>query len=81
MKLLVPDRNGKTDDITLGYDNVKDYEVNNPHFGALIGRYGNRIGKAQFELNGKIYNLAKNDGNNHLHGGNKGFDRVVWKLK
>lgn len=81
VELLVPDRNGKTDDITLGYDNVKDYEVNNPHFGALIGRYGNRIGKAQFELNGKIYNLAKNDGNNHLHGGNKGFDRVVWEAE
>jgi len=78
IELHTPDRNGNLADITLGYDNVRDYEINNPHFGGLIGRYGNRIGKARFELNGKVYQLAQNDGNNHLHGGHKGFDKVVW---
>lgn len=79
--LMVPDRDGNLGDVVLGYENLNDYEENDPHFGALIGRYGNRIGKAQFTLNGKLYQLAKNDGNNQLHGGNKGFDKVVWNAE
>ena len=77
-QLWVPDRNGKLGDIVLGFDDLKDYEKLSPYFGALIGRYGNRIGKGKFTLDGKEYNLAVNNGENHLHGGLKGFDKVVW---
>ncbi|MEZ4973012.1 MAG: aldose epimerase family protein [Cyclobacteriaceae bacterium] len=76
--LKTPDRNGKLGDIVLGYDNLEGYVSNNPYFGAIIGRYGNRIAKGEFELNGEIYHLKKNNGVNHLHGGIKGFDKVVW---
>lgn len=76
--LLVPDKNGKTTDIVLGFDSLSGYLANNPFFGALIGRYGNRIAKGKFTLDGKEYDLAKNDGPNHLHGGVKGYDKVVW---
>jgi aldose 1-epimerase len=76
--LTMPDRNGKYDDIVLGYDNLDGYVKNNPYFGALIGRYGNRIGGAKFTLEGKTYTLAANNGPNSLHGGVKGFDKVVW---
>jgi aldose 1-epimerase len=79
--LKTPDRNGQLGDIVLGYDNLQGYLDKSPYFGALIGRYGNRIGNAQFTLNGKTYNLPKNDGDNTLHGGNKGFDKVVWKAR
>lgn len=78
VSLFVKDKNGKLEDIVLGYDNLDGYLKNSFFFGALIGRHGNRIEKAKFELNGVEYNLAKNDGNNHLHGGNVGFDKVVW---
>jgi aldose 1-epimerase len=78
VKLIVPDRNGKMDDIVLGFDDLAGYLGNNPYFGALIGRYGNRIGGAKFTLDGKEYHLAANDGPNSLHGGLKGFDKVVW---
>ena len=75
----LPDKNGSFADVALGYDNLKGYIDNNsPYFGALIGRYGNRIGNAEFVLNGEKYTLAKNDGGNSLHGGVKGFDKVVW---
>lgn len=77
-QLWVPDRDGKLGDIVLGFDDLKDYEKLSPYFGALIGRYGNRIGKGKFTLDGKEYNLAINNGENHLHGGLKGFDKVVW---
>jgi aldose 1-epimerase len=78
-KLTVPDKNGKMGDVVLGYDSLSGYtQRGNPYFGALIGRYGNRIGKAQFTLDGQTYNLDKNDGPNSLHGGNKGYDKVVW---
>jgi aldose 1-epimerase len=77
--LTVPDRNGKMDDVVLGFDDLPGYLTNNPYFGALIGRYGNRIGGAKFTLDGKEYHLAANDGPNSLHGGLKGFDKVVWK--
>jgi aldose 1-epimerase len=79
--LKTPDRNGQLGDIVLGFDNLQGYLDKPPYFGALIGRYGNRIGNAQFTLNGKTYNLPKNDGDNTLHGGVKGFDKVVWKAR
>jgi aldose 1-epimerase len=78
---FAPDRTGKMDDIVLGYDNVEGYVKNNPFFGAIIGRYGNRIGKARFSLGGKEYSLSVNDGPNCLHGGAKGFDKVVWNSR
>ncbi len=74
----VPDKNGNLSDIVLGYDNVDGYIKNSPYFGALIGRYGNRIAKGKFSLDGVKYKLATNNGANHLHGGEKGFDKVVW---
>lgn len=76
--LEVPDKNGKFEDVVLGYDKLDGYLKDSPYFGALIGRYGNRIAKGKFTLNGKTYTLATNDGANHLHGGLKGFDKVVW---
>lgn len=76
--LKTPDRNGKLEDVVLGYDSLRGYLDKSPYFGALIGRYGNRIGKAQFTLDAKMYRLPKNDGDNTLHGGNHGFDKVVW---
>jgi len=79
--LKVPDRNGKFDDIVLGFDNLNDYLKATAYFGALIGRYGNRIGKGRFTLNGVEYQLATNNGENHLHGGIKGFDKVVWNAQ
>ena len=86
VSLKVPDKNGKFGDVVLGFDNldgyVKDSYVKGcPYFGALIGRYGNRIGGGKFTLEGKTYTLATNNGPNSLHGGLKGFDKVVWKAK
>lgn len=78
-ELWMPDRNGQMEDIVLGFDTVRPYEEVSPYFGALIGRYGNRIGKGKFTLDGKEYTLAVNDNENHLHGGLKGFDKVVWQ--
>ena len=79
--LKVPDKNGKFDDVVLGYDNLEGYLTNSPYFGALIGRYGNRIGGAKFTLEGKTCTLATNNGPNSLHGGIKGFDKVVWQAR
>jgi aldose 1-epimerase len=79
--LEVPDKDGKLVDVVLGYDQLDDYVTNNPYFGALIGRYGNRIGGGKFTLNGTTYTLATNNGPNHLHGGVKGFDKVIWSAK
>jgi aldose 1-epimerase len=76
--LKVPDRNGKVDDVVLGYDKLEDYAAGKAYFSAIIGRYANRIAHAQFTLNGTTYNLAKNDGDNHLHGG---FNKRVWTAK
>lgn len=81
VSLLVPDRNGKPGDVVLGYDTLDDYIADNPYFGALIGRYGNRIANARFTLDGVEHVLAANDGPNHLHGGLKGFDKVVWEAE
>lgn len=75
----VPDKNGQMGDIVLGYDNLDGFVKNSPFFGALVGRVGNRIAKGKFTLNGKEYTLATNNGPNCLHGGIKGFDKVVWK--
>ena len=77
--IRVPDRNGKLDDVVLGFDTMDGYLGNHPYFGAVVGRYGNRIAKGQFTLDGKTYQLATNNGPNHLHGGVKGFDKVVWQ--
>ena len=77
----VPDRNGQVADVVLGYDNVKDYEIGKAYFGATVGRYANRIAHGKFTLNGTAYTLAKNDGENHLHGGIKGFSKRVWTAK
>ena len=74
----MPDRNGKVEEITLGFDTLGEYETNRRFFGATIGRVGNRIAKGKFSLDGKDYELALVNGPNHLHGGTKGFDRVVW---
>jgi aldose 1-epimerase len=80
--LRVPDRDGRFDDIALGYDTLDGYLKNNsPYFGGIIGRYANRIANASFTLDGKKYALAANNGPNHLHGGKTGFDKVVWKAK
>ena len=78
VSLKVPDRNGKFDDVVLGFSDLESYTKPGPYFGALIGRYGNRIAKGRFTLNGVEYKLATNNGENHLHGGIKGFDKVVW---
>ncbi|APZ45943.1 galactose mutarotase [Polaribacter reichenbachii] len=76
--LKVPNSKGVLENVVLGFDNIEDYENDNPFFGALIGRYGNRIAKGKFNLEGKEYTLAKNNDENHLHGGVIGFDRVIW---
>ena len=74
----VPDRNGKVDDVVLGHDTLEGYLNRSRYFGALCGRYANRIARGRFALNGNSYSLAVNNGENHLHGGLKGFDKVVW---
>ena len=78
VKWTAPDRDGKYEDIVLGCDDVSGYEKGVPYFGAIVGRYGNRIAKGKFDLEGKNYKLAVNNIGNHLHGGIKGFDKVVW---
>ncbi|KAI9111287.1 hypothetical protein K1719_017699 [Acacia pycnantha] len=80
ISLLVPDKIGELADIVLGYDSVESYKNDTVYFGALVGRVANRIGGAQFTLDGKTYKLPANDGNNTLHGGFKGFGDVVWNV-
>ncbi len=79
--LKVPDKRGQLGDVVLGYDHLDGYLTNNPYFGCLIGRYGNRIARGRFTLDGVTYQLATNAGPNHLHGGIKGFDKVVWSAR
>ena len=81
VSLEVPDKDGKLADITLGFDKLDGYLGVHPYFGAIVGRYANRIGKAAFKLDGVEYKLAANNDVNHLHGGIKGFDKVVWRLE
>lgn len=76
--LKAPDKNGEYKDVVLGFDSLSQYVKSNPYFGAIIGRYGNRIANAEFDLDGTKYVLSKNNGPNHLHGGDVGFDKVVW---
>jgi aldose 1-epimerase len=77
--IRVPDRQGKLADVVLGHDSLKGYLERSRFFGAVVGRYGNRIARGRFTLDGREYTLATNNGPNHLHGGPKGFDKVVWK--
>ncbi len=81
VSLKVPDRTGKLADVVLGYDTADGYVNDKSYFGALVGRYGNRIAHAQFVLDGKTYTLAKNNGENTLHGGVKGFNKALWTAK
>ena len=81
VSVRVPDKTGALGNVVLGFDSLDGYLAPHPFFGVLVGRYGNRIGKAQFTLDGKTYSLAKNNGENSLHGGRKGFDKYVWKAR
>jgi aldose 1-epimerase len=80
-ELHVPDRHGKIDDVVLGFDNLRQYETESPYFGCLVGRVAFRIAGARFDLDGQPVSLAANNGPHHLHGGPKGFSRVVWKAE
>jgi len=79
VSMETPDRDGKLANITLGHDSLKGYQLKHPHYGATIGRYGNRIAKGKFSIGDQEYTLAINNGENHLHGGIKAFDRLTWK--
>jgi aldose 1-epimerase len=79
--LEIPDRRGRYENVSLGFDNLDDYVARSPHFGALIGRYGNRIAKGRFTLDATAYQLSVNDGENSLHGGALGFDYRVWDVE
>jgi aldose 1-epimerase len=81
VSLKVPGRDGKFEDVVLGFDNLAGYTGEHPYFGVIVGRYANRIGKGRFTLNGVEYTLARNNGDNHLHGGIRGFDKAVWKAR
>jgi len=81
VSLKVPDKKGEFGDVVLGFDSIADYEKHSAFFGPLIGRYGNRIARGKFTLDGKEYLLATNNGENHLHGGIKGFDKVIWTAR
>jgi len=81
VSLTAPDRAGKFADVVLGFDNLEGYLKGHPFFGCITGRYANRIAGGSFTLDGKTYTLAKNNGENHLHGGLKGFDKAVWKAE
>lgn len=78
VSLEMPDRDGALDDVVLGFASLEEYIAKSPYFGCIVGRYGNRIGKSAFKLDGKTYSLTVNDGPNHLHGGAVGFDKVLW---
>jgi aldose 1-epimerase len=77
-KVIVPDKNGNLENVVLGFDSMEEYIAHSPYFGAVIGRFAGRIKGGQFELDGQTCELAKNNNNNHLHGGLRGFDKVVW---
>jgi aldose 1-epimerase len=77
VSMRVPDKNAMTADVVLGFDTLDGYPNNKPYFGAIIGRYGNRIANGKFTLEGTEYQVSRNDGTNSLHGGIKGFDKVL----
>ena len=77
--IVVPDKNGNMDDVVLGFDDFEKYKSGHPYFGAITGRYANRIAGGRFELDGDVYELPTNDGENHLHGGLEGFDKKFWE--
>jgi aldose 1-epimerase len=81
VSLKIPDKSGKLGDVVLGFETLNDYIGSTPYFGALIGRYGNRIAKGRFTIDGVEYQLAQNNDSNALHGGRKGFDKVVWRAQ
>ncbi|KAL8118229.1 uncharacterized protein LOC141723629 [Apium graveolens] len=81
LSVMLPDKNGKLDDVVLGYDSVKDYWNDTTYFGAIVGRVANRIANARFTLDGVVYHLSANDGNNTLHGGKTGFSEMIWTVK
>jgi aldose 1-epimerase len=81
VSLTVPDKNGNFADVVLGYDNIEGYVKGTAYFGAIVGRYGNRIGKGKLVVDGKEYKLACNNGANHLHGGPKGFNKRLWTVE
>jgi aldose 1-epimerase len=81
VSLLVPDHEGNRRDVVLGHDELEGYLDNSPYFGCLVGRYGNRIANGSFSLDGTEYELARNNGDNHLHGGLRGFDKATWEAK
>lgn len=81
VSLYAPDRNGRLGDVVLGFERLEDYLRRHPYFGAIVGRYGNRIGKGRFLLDGVEYKLAQNNGENHLHGGLQGFDKKLWQAR
>ncbi|KAJ8775117.1 hypothetical protein K2173_020121 [Erythroxylum novogranatense] len=81
ISIFVPDKHGKRADIVLGYDSISEYKNDSSYFGATVGRVANRIAGAKFTLNGTLYKLVPNEGKNMLHGGPKGFSKVVWKVK
>jgi aldose 1-epimerase len=78
VSIRTPDRNGKLDDVVLGCDTVEQYKTQTAHFGGIIGRYANRIAHGSFQLDGHTYSIPKNDGDNALHGGTRGFDKMLW---
>lgn len=80
-RIEAPDRQGRPANVVLGFDKVSDYVERSPYFGALIGRYANRIAHGRFRLDGRTYQLAQNNGVNALHGGVRGFDKVVWRIE
>lgn len=81
VSLKVPDKNGNMEDVVLGFDSLAPYETESPYFGSIVGRYGNRIAKGKFTLDGQEYTLVQNNMGNHLHGGTEGFDKKVWKAE
>jgi len=80
VSLTAPDKNGKYEDVVLGYDSLDGYVKDKAYFGSIVGRYGNRISKGKFKLDGKEYQLSINNGENHLHGGTDGFNKKVWTV-
>ncbi|MFN6163367.1 MAG: galactose-1-epimerase, partial [Planctomycetota bacterium] len=81
VSIQVPDRDGKRVNITAGFDSMDGYVQRHPYFGATVGRFCNRIAKGKFTIEGKTYSLAINNGPNHLHGGEVGFDKKMWKVE